>query len=123
MRELTRAVGHLAALQQNRTMSSERSCQNLVKDNELCHLNNLLLDEEYYSSWIQIKIQTVSDQDVLIVIIKNLGTKETMAQYTYTKNTGRKNVFVAKCHKLNKALVKLASKILNDEEAVSCDFH
>ena len=42
-----------------------------------------------------------------------------MAQYTYIKNTGKKNVFVAKCHKLNKALVKLASKIFDDEEAVS----
>ena len=30
MRELTRAVGHLTALQQNRTMSSERSCQKLI---------------------------------------------------------------------------------------------
>ena len=42
-----------------------------------------------------------------------------MAQYTYIKNTEKKNVFMAKCHKLNKALVKLASKIFDDEEAVS----
>ena len=53
--------------------------------------------------------------NVLIIIIENLGTKETMAQYTYIKNTGKKNVFVAKCHKLNKALVELASKIFDDE--------
>ena len=72
-RELTRAVGRLAALQQNKTMSSEKSCQNLVNENavpdELCYLNTQLCSEEYYSNWIETKIKNVNDQDDLIIII------------------------------------------------------